>query len=232
MREASAVTGRPSLPLRRLRLADQLVEHVRDLITHDALQPGSRIVEGALCARLGVSRTPLREALKTLEGEGLIDFVPSRGAVVRQANREELHNLLEVLTGVEAFAGRLACERATAAEIAAIVELHAQMERDYAAADRPAYFAGNIAIHTAIVTAAHNPELTLIHSQLSARSHRLRYSYSSSREDWLAAMGEHRLMIAALERRDGPGLADVLRRHIGFVWARLTQDLALQKDRA
>ncbi len=221
-----SVTAVSVLPIRRLRLADQVVDHVRDLIAHNELQPGTRIVEGELCARLGVSRTPLREALKTLEGEGLIAFVPTRGAVVREISRVELHNLLEVLTGLEAFAGRLACERATSEEVDAITRQHEQMERDYVGRDRPAYFATNLAIYSSIVRAAHNPEMITIHEQLSARSQRMRYNYSSDEQSWLAAMQEHRLMIAALLRRDGPALADVLRRHIGFVWARLSGDFA------
>ena len=213
-------------PIRRLRLADQVVDHVRGLIAHNELQPGTRIVEGELCARLGVSRTPLREALKTLEGEGLIDFVPTRGAIVREISRSDLHNLLEVLTGIEALAGRLACERATPAEIATIAGQHDQMESDYTARNRPAYFAANLAIHSMIVRAAHNREMITIHEQVSARSQRMRYNYSSDEVSWLAAMQEHRLMIEALLRRDGPALADILRRHIGFVWARLSKDLA------
>jgi DNA-binding GntR family transcriptional regulator len=223
--------GSPS-PIRRLKLADQVVGHVRDLIAHNQLTPGTRIVEGELCARLGVSRTPLREALKTLEGEGLIEFVAARGAVVRSTSPAELHNLLEVLTGLEAFSGRLACERAQQSEVDAIAALHDQMESDYTSRNRPAYFASNLAIHASIVKAAHNPEITTFHEQLSTRSQRMRYNYSSDEARWLAAMEEHRLMIAALKRRDGPALADILRRHIQFVWARLSQDLADRESRA
>lgn len=232
MRAMPSPLAGASLPIRRTRLADQLVAHIRSLIVKEDLKPGSRIVEGDLCARLGVSRTPLREALKTLEGEGLIDFVPSRGAMVRATTDMDLHNLLEVLTGIEAFAGRLAADRASDAEIAAIAELHERMEREYARRDRPGYFATNLAIHSAIVLASGNPELIAIHEQMSTRSHRPRYSYSSDEAGWLAAMEEHRLMIAALKSRDGAALADILRRHIGLVWARLSLDFAKEEPSA
>lgn len=222
---ASPANDAPS-PIRRVRLADQLVAHIRALIVREDLPPGSRIIEGELCARLGVSRTPLREALKTLEGEGLIDFVPSRGAVVRATSSRELHNLLEVLTGIEALAGQLAASRASHAEIEGIAKLHAAMEEHYARRDRPAYFATNLAIHAAIVRASGNPELTAIHEQLSARSHRPRYSYSSDEAGWLLAMVEHRAMIAALSNRRGDELAAILRRHIGLVWARLAREFS------
>ena len=211
-------------PIRRARLADQVVEYIRDLIVHAEIEQGSRIVEGTLCQRLGVSRTPLREALRTLEGEGLIEFVPARGAVVRRLTREAARDMLEVITGLEAYAGRLACERASDADIAFVRSLHADLEHHYQAGDRQRYFKINVAIHAAIVSLAKNAELQSVHKQFQARSRRIRYSGLHSDKKWRAAVDDHRAMIDALARRDADALAAVLRRHLRLVWGRVQND--------
>lgn len=219
---AAAVIAAPSADaIRRVTLHEQIVTRVRDMIIQGTLAPGSRVVEGSLGASLGVSRTPLREALKTLAGEGLIDVLPGRGAVVHRNTPAQARDILEVLMGIEAVAARLATKRATDAEIAELRRRHDAMCGHHARRDRLAYYKANLEIHARIGELSHNPELIALHRQYSARVERLRYSGSSTQAMWDAAVAEHEAMIAALEARDAHRFADVVRDHMRLIWERL-----------
>src|SRR6185437_10395415 len=100
------------VPLNRRSLHDELVERIRDMIIEGQLAPLSRIHEGQLGKALGVSRTPLREALKFLASEGLLELVPGRGAVVRKLTPKDVRDMLDVLGAIETLGGRLACRHA------------------------------------------------------------------------------------------------------------------------
>jgi DNA-binding GntR family transcriptional regulator len=208
-------------PIRRLTLHDQVATRVRDMIIEGELEPGSRINEGALGMSLGVSRTPLREALKTLAGEGLIDIVPARGAIVRKLTPEAAAAMLEVMAALEALAGRLACARATDAEILGVRRIHDRMLSLYARRKRLEYYKLNQQIHTEIVRLSGNPELSTVHGVMQARLKRVRFLGNSGPENWAAAVAEHDEMIAALEARNGIALAEVLTRHMENSWVRV-----------
>ncbi|HEX6611087.1 MAG TPA: GntR family transcriptional regulator [Hyphomicrobiaceae bacterium] len=216
-----AVVPAGAEPIRRLSLHDQVATRVRDMIIEGGLEPGSRINEGALGASLGVSRTPLREALKTLAGEGLIDFVPARGAIVRKLTPEAVASTLEVMAALEALAGRLACARASDAGIAGVRRIHDRMLSLYARRKRLEYYKFNQAIHTEIVRLARNPELATVHGVMQARLKRIRFLGNSGPENWAAAVAEHEEMIVALEARNGDALAEILTRHMENSWARV-----------
>src|SRR4051794_41121382 len=126
------------------------------MIIEGQLAPGSRIHEGQLGQALGVSRTPLREALKYLASEGLIDLVPGRGAVVRQLTPQDVRDMLAVLIALETLAGRLACRNATEAQIAGVRKTHDRMMDFYSRRKRLEYYKLNQAIHTAIVNLSGN----------------------------------------------------------------------------
>jgi DNA-binding GntR family transcriptional regulator len=188
---------------------------LRDLIVHSELPPGTRLTEAVLCERLKVSRTPLREALKVLSHEGLIEILPNRGARVVRLLLEDVKYLFEVIATLESLAGRLACERITDAEICEIKAIHYQMQASFIRRDLPEYFRLNQAIHKRIVEAAANPVLAKTHENLNARLLRARYLASQTDQDrWAAAMGEHELIIDALSRRAGEQMAELLREHL------------------
>ncbi len=184
------------------------------MIIEGRLEAGSRMNESELGRRLGVSRTPLREALKTLAGEGLIELVPARGAVVRRFGLDDVRHMLETLKALEGCAARLGVERATDAEIGAILDQHALMLELYAARDRLAYYKLNQAIHTGVVALAHNPSLLELHTIMQSRLKRIRYIGNHAPEKWAEAVAEHERMAAALAARDGPALAEVLAEHM------------------
>ena len=208
-------------PIRRLTLHHQVAARVRDMIIEGELEPGSRVNEGALGASLGVSRTPLREALKTLASEGLIDIVPARGAIVRKLTPEAAAAMLEVMAALEALAGRLACVRASEAGILGVRRTHDRMLSLYARRKRLEYYKLNQQIHTEIVRLAANPELATVHGVMQARLKRIRFLGNSGPANWASAVAEHDEMIAALEARNGTALAEVLTRHMENSWARV-----------
>src|SRR5260370_145954 len=134
---------------------------------------GGRVPERQLCAMFGISRTPLREALKVLASEGLVDLLPNRGARVRQLSEHELGELFDVMGGLEGLAGRLACENITDEEIAGIERLHYAMYGFYLHRDMHGYFQINQLIHQKIVEASRNATLLATYANFARRFHPL-----------------------------------------------------------
>ena len=162
-----------------------------------------------------MSRTPLRECLKVLAAEGLVELLPNRGARIATLDDEHLVHLFEVIAMLEAEGGRLACLRIQPAELAEIQGMHYRMHAHFLRAELPGYFALNQDIHAAIMRAAANPVLVATHAGLAGRITRARYMSNRIRPDrWQAAMDEHCGILAALERRDGDALGPLLARHL------------------
>lgn len=201
-------------PITRRALHDEVVARLRDMIVEGALAPGERVPERELCERFGISRTPLREALKVLASEGLVDLQHHRGATVSQLDAAALDDMFQVMGALEALAGELAGARATDAQIAAIRALHEQMLRHHARHELSDYFRLNQRIHEHIVEAAGNPVLANLYRGLSVRIRRARYMANLSRTRWDQAVAEHEVILQALTARDGARLARVLREHL------------------
>lgn len=208
-------------PIQRTALHDTLVTRLRDMIIEGELEPGSRMHESQLGEQLGVSRTPLREAIKYLASEGLVELIPSRGAIVKRFSGKDVHDMLIVLKSLEELAGSLACETATDEEIARVRRLHDEMQECYVSRDRLRYYKLNQAIHTEICQLAHNQALSSMQSLLQSRLKRIRFIGHEGPEKWAAAMAEHSEMIVALEARDGKTLSAVLGRHLMNAWERV-----------
>jgi DNA-binding GntR family transcriptional regulator len=199
---------------RRVNLHDTVVGQLRDLIVEGTLAPGARIAERQLCESLGVSRTPLREALKVLASEGLVELLPNRGARVARLDDSDIEDMFQVMGALEALAGSLACAHISEAEIAEIAALHYEMLAQYMRRDLPGYFRLNQAIHAAIVAAARNPILAATYQSLAARIRRARYFANLSDERWQHAVAEHEAILQTLQARDGPRLARLLEEHL------------------
>jgi len=198
----------------RQRLHDTVVDHLRNFIVEGLLAPGVKLNERKLCEMLGISRTPLREALKVLAAEGLIDISPNRGASVAQMSDAEIRDMFELMSGLEAFSGELACERITAAELADIKALHAAMLMCREQNDLSGYYARNRAIHDRINAAARNEALRQTYQTLNRRLQSLRFRSNFQTVKWDNAIRDHEAMIGALEARDGRQLSAILRSHL------------------
>jgi DNA-binding GntR family transcriptional regulator len=197
-------------------LHGEVLSRLRDFIVEGNLTDGARIPERQLCDMFGISRTPLREALKVLASEGLVELLPNRGARVRELGARELAELFDVMGGLEALAGRLACEKISAAEFSEIEDLHHQMYGFYLHRDMPGYFRCNQLIHQKIVAAACNSALSSAYANLAGRIQRVRYAanLAQKRDRWGEAMREHEAILDSLRRRDGMELSDILFRHL------------------
>jgi DNA-binding GntR family transcriptional regulator len=191
-----------------------VVDALRELILDGELEPRSRVNELALCERFGISRTPLREAIKLLAAEGLLELFPNRGARVVALSETEIGEILQVVGALEGAAGELACERITEAELGLIEAATEEMILAWKAGDYPTYFARNREIHDAIMAAARNSALQSTYRSLSGRVQRARFSAHKTDEQWAHAIDDHRLMVMLLRRRDSAALAQLMRDHI------------------
>ena len=200
--------------MNRQSLHDEVVDRVRAMILDGDLRPGDRVHERALCEEIGVSRTPLREAFKVLAAEGLLELQPNRGAAVTRLTVRGVEEMFEVMGTLEGLAGELACRNIGDERIAEVRALHYQMLHHHVRGDRAEYFRFNQEIHRKIVEAADNETLSGIVNGLSARIRRARYQANVSKARWDRAVAEHGDILAALEARDGPRLAAVLKQHL------------------
>jgi DNA-binding GntR family transcriptional regulator len=201
-------------PIARPTLHEELVTRLRDLIVEGELGPGTRLNERVLCQRFGVSRTPLREAVKVMASEGLVELLPNRGAEVTALTDEGVQYLFEVIGALEGLAGELACQRIDESGLAEIRVLHYTMLMHHTRRELPEYFRCNQKIHEQIVAAAGNPVLAATYRSLSTRIRRARYVANHSQERWDHAVREHEQILEALAARDGAKLRDLLQLHL------------------
>ncbi len=198
----------------RRSLHDEITTQLRDMIVEGALRPGQKIPEAELCNRFGVSRTPMREALKVLASEGILQLLPNRGAVVAKITPEEIEELFPIMGALEALAGELACSRIDDRALAEIRRLHDTMVGHYQRGEWLRYSKLNRAIHESIFAAAANASLSALYQQMLIRIHSVRFVAKKSPERWREAVEEHDKIMAALEQRDGKKLAKILTMHL------------------
>ena len=213
---ATEAVPKDGSPRDDVSLHDEILGTLRTYIVEGNIADGARISERQLCEMLKISRTPLREALKVLAAEGLVDLLPGRGARVRPLNAHDIRELFDLMGGLESLAGRLACEHVSDEGIGKIEQLHHDMYGFYMRQDMQGYFRVNQLIHRAIVEAAHNATLLATYESLAGRIRRVRYSanFARKRERWSEAMREHEAILDALRRKAGSELSDILFQHL------------------
>lgn len=198
----------------RAALHEQVASRLRQMLVENRIVPGAKLNERELSEVLKVSRTPLREAIKMLAAEGLVELLPNRGAIAVELSETDVLNTFEVMAGLEAQSGELAAQRITDAELGEIKAMHYEMLAAWTRRDLPSYYRLNAAIHRAINAAAKNPVLTATYNQVNARLQALRFRSNQDGEKWNAAVKEHEAMIDALTRRDAPAMRAVLLAHL------------------
>lgn len=203
-----------SQAITRTSLHQELVDRLQLLIIGGTLEPGTKVPEKDLCEQFGVSRTPLREALKVLASDGLIRLEPNRGAWITTVTISEVEEVFPVLGALEALSGRLACLHITDSEIDAVRALHREMIQSYERRDLNSYFSINQKIHRAILLATRNETLATSCQALSLRMQRARYLANMTEGRWYDAVQEHEKILEFLVARNGEELADTLRDHM------------------
>lgn len=197
-----------------ISLHAEVAQQLRNMILNLELKPGEKIDEPALCERFGVSRTPLREALKVLSMEGLIVLAPHRGARVALTSVEDVRDLFPIIGALEALAAELACQQVTELQIESLQLLHDEMVICYRTEDAAGYAERNREIHNTLFNIAGNAQLTQLYLHLSARTHAVRYVARKAPTDWAQAVAEHEQILEALRRRDGEQLGKILKEHL------------------
>jgi DNA-binding GntR family transcriptional regulator len=195
-------------------LHQEAAVRLRQLIVEGDIAPGAKLNERALAERLQVSRTPLREAIKMLAAEGLVELLPNRGAVAAQLSAQDVADTFEVIAGLEAQSGELAAQRITDVELAEIRALHYEMLAAHTRRDLSTYYRLNARIHACINTAARNPVLTHTYRTVNARLQALRFRSNFDDRKWQRAVLEHEQMVSLLAARDGAGLRALLVQHL------------------
>ncbi|MGV8804582.1 MAG: GntR family transcriptional regulator [Polaromonas sp.] len=198
----------------RDNLQQRVAIKLRELLVQGVLTPGAKLNERELCERLGVSRTPLREAIRLLAAEGLITLDPGRGAFAPVLSLEDVAHTFDVLAVLEGLAAELAASQITAAELAELQELQQQMQAAFKRHDLPDYYRANARVHDLLNLASRNPVLRETWKQLNARMHALRFRSNQDEAKWAQALQEHEHILAALQARDGPALRDLLVQHL------------------
>lgn len=220
------------ITITRPTLHEQVAPRLRQMLVEGAIAPGAKLNERELCETLHVSRTPLREAIKMLAAEGLVELLPNRGAIAVALDQENVRHTFEVMAGLESLSGELAAQRITEAELVEIRALHFEMLAAYTRRDLSAYYRLNAQIHAAINAAAKNPVLSTTYERMNARLHALRFRSNQDGEKWAKAMQEHEQMIDALARRDAAALRAVLRAHLNNKLAVVLEQLRAEETAA
>ena len=191
-----------------------IADRLRREILTGAIAPGSPIKERDHAERLGISRTPLREAVRILAKEGLVTLRPLRSPLVTDLTRAEAMDEVAVLRLLELAGGELACANATDAEIKAIAALARAVEDNHATGDKVEVFDIDMRMHRAIVAAGHNAALSRSYGEYLARLWRIRFLSARRRSDAAQVRAAHRGMVDALAARDWPAMRAHMESHL------------------
>ena len=197
-------------------LRDVVFKTLRQGILTGELKPGERLLEMHLAQRLGVSRTPIREAMRKLELEGLVIMVPRRGAEVANISSKSLKDVLEVRVALDSLAASLACERITQE---GLDELHRACE-EFAKTTREKELdatkiaKADVALHDVIVRATGNERLQQMISNLSEQMYRYRFEYIKDASYHARLIEEHERIYEYIRLRDKEKAVDEITKHI------------------
>ena len=206
--------GKKERLIRHRSLHDQVLEQLRDMIVEGEIRPGERIPEKAVCERLGISRTPLREALKSLAKEELVELTPNKGARACLLTAQDVRDRFEVIAALEALAGRLAAIRASDAQIRELREVYERMAGYFRERRLHDYFQLNQHIHAALIEASGNDVLVSTHATLMVKVRRPRFLAILSDARWRESVDEHAAIQHALEARDADRLGTLMGAHV------------------
>ncbi len=185
-----------------LPLRDVVFNTLRQAILTGELKPGERLMEIHLANKLGVSRTPIREAIRKLELEGLVTMIPRRGAEVAQITGKSLQDVLEVRRSLDALCAELACERISDAEIAALEAACKEFEEATYTRDARVIAAADVALHDIIIKATNNNRLVQLVNNLAEQMYRYRFEYIKDYSMHGRLVEEHRVIFEAIRKKD------------------------------
>lgn len=202
------------MKIKKETLHIQIADHLRSLIMTGELKEGDKVNENELCATLGISKTPLREALRVLSAEGLISLVPNRGSFVTKPTVEEINEMFDVMTLLEGYCAREACKKMSRKDFAHLKELHAKLEQHSARRDQKEYIRVNNRFHTFLQELAGNRTLNQIVDGFRKKILLYRFQSLNLPRRFEDSITEHRLLLEAFEKRDGRAAEALMQRHL------------------
>lgn len=197
-----------------LPLRDVVFKTLRQGILTGELKPGERLMEIHLANRLGVSRTPIREAIRMLELEGLVTMIPRRGAEVARITEKHLTDVLEVRRALDALAVELACDRITREERQQLFEACNDFEEAVKTKDIRTIATADVKIHDKIVSAAGNERLAQLVNNLAEQMYRYRFEYIKDVSQHGKLVEEHRIIYDSIVAKDKITAARAVKTHI------------------
>ncbi|MDO4938587.1 MAG: GntR family transcriptional regulator [Lachnospiraceae bacterium] len=195
-------------------LREVVFNTIRDAIIKGDLKPGERLLEIQLAEKLGVSRTPIREAIRKLENEGLVIMVPRKGATVSGISVKHLKDVLEIRGALGELAVRLACDRMTKEQMKELKRLAAELEANKDSDDAFALSDIDEKLHEQIYLATNNPKLIQLIENLKEQMFRYRLEYMKAKDKRDKLIHEHQLIIDAIEKGDAEEGEKAIREHI------------------
>jgi DNA-binding GntR family transcriptional regulator len=198
----------------RSSLSQQAIDLLREQIYNHKLAPGQRLDEAVLAEQLGISRTPLREALKVLSAEGLVDLQPHKGCFVTELTLRDMEEIFPIMATLEGRVAHEVASKRTPAQLKALDALHEKLEKHAAVDDVNRYYETNYVFHDQLQECAGNRWLQIVIGDLRkllklSRHHSLRL------EGRLAAsLAEHRALMKALHRQDADAAEQIMREHL------------------
>ena len=197
-----------------LPLRDVVFNTLRQAILRGELKPGERLMEIQLANKLGVSRTPIREAIRKLELEGLVLMIPRKGAEVAEITEKNLRDVLEVRCALEELAVQLACDRMDEGGIKAMKEASAQFCNTLDSDDITRIAQADVAFHDIIYAATDNRRLIQLLNNLREQMYRYRIEYLKKKECYPQLLEEHQTIIDSIESRDKGRATQITGQHI------------------
>ena len=197
-----------------LPLRDVVFNTLRQSILTGELKPGERLMEIHLADKLGVSRTPIREAIRKLELEGLVTMIPRRGAEVAQITEKNLRDVLEVRRALDALAVELACDRITAEELEELRAACESFEIETKKGNANQVARADVALHDIILKASGNSKLMQMISNFSQQMYRYRLEYVKDEGNYDRLIREHRIISEAVRDKDKETGAKAIKSHI------------------
>ena len=195
-------------------LHEEIANNLRELIMSGELQEGDKIKEDKLCSSMGISKTPLREALRVLSVEGLIRLVPNRGSFVSTPTFEEIREMFDVMSVLEGVCARAAAEKMGEKDLAALEKLHKKLEENHRRKAQREYIRINNRYHSFVQKLAGNRTLNQIVNGLRQKILLYRYQSLNLPERFAQSIQEHRDLLEAFRNKDPKKAETLMRRHL------------------
>ncbi len=197
-----------------LPLRDVVFQTLREAILKGDLRPGERLMELQLASKLGVSRTPIREAIRMLEQEGLAVTIPRKGAEVAKMTEKDMEDVLQIREALDDLAVQVACDKMTQKQLESLTVSMKNFEAAVQAGDLKKIVAYDVEFHDIIYESTDNPKLVTLLNNLREQIYRYRVEYLKEKENYPMLVKEHKTILSALKEKNKESVVDAMRCHI------------------